>query len=217
MKWIDRLERKEDGTDYSPSFIDLEVKADGDSGEITGYGSVFGNVDHDGDIIQPGAFVESLKDRMPAMLWQHDTRQPIGVWESVQEDAKGLLMKGRLVAEGKGKEALALLKAGALKGLSVGFISREAMRDDETGIRTITKADLYEVSVVTFPANEMAGVLGVKASDIRSKTDLERHLRKAGASRTEAKEIAHNFIPRSDLELREAVNQAADIKALLKR
>lgn len=169
-------------------------------GLIEGYGAVYDATDRDGDIIAGGAFAHSLKDRKPLMLWQHNAREPIGVWDMVRNDKHGLYLKGRLASEGRGKEARELVSMGALTGLSVGFITRESSRDPVTGVRTIHEADLFEVSLVTFPANEEARIRKIKnAEDINSLRDLEYALRNAGASKTAARSVCSNFVARKDL------------------
>jgi len=174
--------------------VALEIRAVGDDGTIEGYGSVFGVRDDYDDVIAPGAFLESLKAHkaagtMPAMLWQHSADEPIGVWSEMTEDAKGLRVKGQLaLATTRGKEAHALLKLGALNGLSIGFMSKQWSYDRETEVRTLTEIDLWEVSLVTFPANDKARVTNVKAasSDIAAPKDAERILRDAGFSKADA-------------------------------
>ena len=172
----------------------LEIRAVSDDGTIEGYGSVFGVRDDYDDVIAAGAFVDSLKAHkaagtMPAMLWQHDAEEPIGVWLEMTEDAKGLRVKGRLALETvRGKEAHALLKLGALNGLSIGFVSKEWAYDRDSEVRTLTEIDLWEVSLVTFPANEAARVQGVKTIElIDDLKSAEQYLRDVGLSRTEAK------------------------------
>ena len=148
----------------------LQIKATGEDGSVEGYGSVFGVRDSYDDVIAGGAFGGSIKAHkaegtMPAMLWQHDAGQPIGIWTDMTEDAKGLHIKGKLALDTvKGKEAHALLKMGALNGLSIGFVSKQWAYDRETEVRTLTEIELWEVSLVTFPANEKARVTNVKAS-----------------------------------------------------
>lgn len=166
----------------------LEVKAIGEDGTFSGYGAVFGNVDSWGDIIAPGAFAESLsmlkaKGRLPAMLWGHDADHPIGVWTDMREDAKGLYVEGRLLINdvAKAKEAHALLKAGGISGLSIGFISKNWTWDEQQDARTLNQIDLWEVSLVTFPANDEARVSDVKSIEqISTVRDLERFLREEG-------------------------------------
>lgn len=123
---------------------------------ISGYASVFGRKDQGGDIVLPGAYAESLRKlqaagRRAKMLWQHDPAQPIGVWDEMREDGRGLLVKGRILTEvEKGREAAALLSAGAIDGLSIGYRTLRAERDGK-GQRLLQELDLWEVSLVTFP------------------------------------------------------------------
>lgn len=171
----------------------LTVKAAGDDGSIEGYGSAFGVRDNYDDVIAAGAFAASLKAHkaegtMPAMLWQHDSDEPIGVWTSMTEDEKGLKVVGKLALDTvRGKEAHALLKMGALNGLSIGFVSKQWAYDRESEVRTLTEIELWEVSLVTFPANQKARITNVKSADeIKTPKDIERILREAGISRAYA-------------------------------
>jgi uncharacterized protein len=156
----------------------LEVKALDDAGTFEGYASVFGNVDNGGDKVLPGAFVEGLayarrNGRTVKMLWQHDPDQPIGVWDDLAEDAKGLWGKGRLVMEvPKAREVHALMKAGAVGGLSIGYRTKEAA--PEGNVRLLKKLDLFEISVVTMPMNERAKVLTIKADGLEEITEKLR-------------------------------------------
>jgi len=123
---------------------------------VSGYASVFGRRDQGGDVVLPGAYGASLArlagaGRRVKMLWQHDPGQPIGVWEEVREDDRGLWVKGRLLADvARGREAAALLAAGAIDGLSIGYRTLKADRGPE-GERRLAEIDLWEVSLVTFP------------------------------------------------------------------
>lgn len=145
----------------------LEIKSLTDEGVIEGYGAVFGNVDNGGDKIMPGAFVDGLATgrragRTVKMLWNHDPSHPIGVWEDLAEDAKGLWGKGRLVMEvPKAREVHALMKAGAISGLSIGY--RTKASEPDGAVRLLKAVDLYEISPVTFPMNDRAKVTMVKA------------------------------------------------------
>lgn len=189
------LERRDAATERRSTVVRLEQRAVQEDGSIEGYGSVFGVVDDWGDIIAPGAFAATLAAHkaagtMPAMLWQHRDAEPIGVWTEMVEDARGLRVKGQLVLESpRGKEAYALLKAGALNGLSIGFIARKWSWDNTTDIRTLQEVDLWEVSPVTFPANSLARVDNVKSTGqaINTIRDAERALRDAGLSAEQAK------------------------------
>jgi HK97 family phage prohead protease len=187
----------------------LEVKAEGDEGVITGYGSVFGNVDSYGDVIEPGAFAASITKRNPKMLWQHRMDTPIGVWDEVKEDDRGLFMRGRLATKtAKGKEGLELVKMGALDGLSIGFRSVSDEMDGNT--RKLKQIDLYEVSLVTMPANDLATVTGVKNA-INDLRDFESLLREFGFNRDASKVIAsHGFKNYLD-RLREADSKEGQI------
>lgn len=145
--------------------MDLETKfhQPGNSGlavtngtEVSGYASVFGLKDQGGDIVMPGAYAASLKRHQAnggkvRMLWQHDQAQPIGVWDEITEDAHGLRVKGRLLSDvARGREAAALLEAGAVDGLSIGYRTIRAEKVPGGG-RKLVELDLWEVSLVTFP------------------------------------------------------------------
>ena len=132
---------------------------------ISGYASLFGKSDQGGDTVEKGAYGASLaKGRGVKMLWQHDPAQPIGVWDEVREDAKGLYVRGRLLADvARAREAAALLAAGAIEGLSVGYRTIRASKD-ENGRRRLKELELWEVSLVTFPMLPDARV-GAKGDD----------------------------------------------------
>ncbi|MEH6776191.1 MAG: HK97 family phage prohead protease [Cereibacter changlensis] len=124
--------------------------------KVEGYASIFGRRDQGGDVVLAGAYGGSLAalaaaGRRVKMLWQHDPGQPIGVWDEVREDATGLYVKGRIVTEvERGREAAALLAAGAIDGLSIGYRTLRAERDAKGG-RVLAEVELWEVSLVTFP------------------------------------------------------------------
>jgi uncharacterized protein len=199
----------------------LQIKAAGDDGTVEGYGSMFGVRDAYDDVIAAGAFADSLAAHrkagtMPAMLWQHSSSEPIGIWTEMAEDAKGLKIKGQLaLATARGKEAHELLKMGALNGLSIGFVSKQWAYERESEIRTLTEIELWEVSLVTFPANQAARVTNVKAADIaelKSIRQLERALRDAGLSEGSAKAFVA-AAKRIALDERDAHEAAAAMKA----
>jgi len=145
----------------------LSIKSLTDEGAFEGYASIFNTVDNGGDKVVPGAFVESLaegrrKGRRVKMLWDHNPREPIGVWDDMAEDAKGLWGKGRLILDvPKAREVHALLKGGAVDGLSIGYRTKESEPDGN--VRLLKKVDLWEVSIVTFPMNDRTKVTAVKA------------------------------------------------------
>ncbi|MBN8996501.1 MAG: HK97 family phage prohead protease [Rhizobiales bacterium] len=155
---------------------DIAVEADG---TFAGYASLFGKADLGRDMVMPGAFAESLRRRGAGgirMLWQHDPNQPIGIWLDMREDARGLHVKGRLAGGvGKAREVLALIRAGALDGLSIGYRTVRARKDASSGVRRLLEVDLFEVSVVTFPMLPGARVESVK------RATLGRTLRRAAA------------------------------------
>lgn len=166
--------------------LTLELKADA-AGVVSGYGSVFGGVDEYGDTVMPGAFVKSLTKRKPKMLWQHDMDEPIGVWDDVREDAKGLFVQGRLAMKTEGgMEAYELLSMGAIDGLSIGFrtIADEVVQG---GTRLLKEVDLWEVSFVTIPADQAAVVQSVKSA--MTERAFETMLRAQGFSRWDVKII----------------------------
>lgn len=193
----------------------FEVKSVDETGVFSGYGSVFGVVDSYRDVVQKGAFVQSLrrwqeKGRLPPVLWQHDRSQPIGVFTKMVEDERGLYVEGRLLADDvpQAKSALALLKAGALGGLSIGYREVAAEFDAETKTSRVQEVDLWEVSVVTFPANEAATVDSVKSGLAEGRlptlAEFEKFLREAGFSKSQATCVASHG-------LRVLLREAADV------
>ena len=135
----------------------------GEGAVLTGYASLFGIPDKAGDVVMPGAYAASLaalkaEGRRVKMLWQHDPAQPIGIWDELREDGRGLFVKGRLLTDvARGREALALVASGAVDGLSIGYRTRRAVRDGQ-GRRNLLELELWEVSLVTFPMLPQARV-----------------------------------------------------------
>ncbi len=201
-------------------------------GVFEGLASTFGSPDRTGDMIEPGAFRDSLGHaRRVKMLWQHDPRAPIGIWERIAETQAGLAVKGRLILEvQQAREALALLRAGAVDALSIGFsVPRTgASFDREKSLRRLTRIDLWEVSVVTFPANPDARVARVKGlsgagtgARLPSEREFERYLtRDAGFSRSQARTIVGSgykaLTPRRDAG-QESARSLEDLAARLRR
>lgn len=223
-----KLELREAVLEREVRYCPLEERAIGEDGSVEGYGSVFGVRDTYADIVAPGAFAASLTAHkeagtMPAMLWQHNGDEPIGVWDEMTEDKKGLKIKGRMALETvRGREAYALLKMGALNGLSIGFMTKEAEYDRETGVRTVTEVDLWEVSVVTFPANPKARTTTVKAADVAAITTIrqaEKALRDAGFSDDAAKALIAvvKRLGIDERDARDAEAQVAEAVARLQR
>jgi uncharacterized protein len=140
-----------------------EVSADG---AFEGYASLFGVVDLGRDRVVPGAFRECLARKPPRavkLLWQHDPLHPLGLWEEISEDNRGLKVRGQLnLAVTKAREVHALMRSGAVDGLSIGFRTERSRKDAATGVRNLEKLDLWEVSIVTFPMLPGARVSTVK-------------------------------------------------------
>lgn len=156
----------------------LEMKSLGVDGAFAGYASVFNNLDSQRDIVRPGAFAATLRTRKypVQLLWQHQWDAPIGVITSIFEDRQGLYVEGRLLMEvAKAREAYALLKARAVRGLSIGFTVKKSRRDADTGARELLAVDLWEVSLVTLPANDSAQVTVVKTQ--HSQKDEDKMMR----------------------------------------
>jgi len=199
----------------------FQLKAIEDDGVFSGYGSVFGVRDSDGDIIMPGAFTKTIAranetGRLPKMLWQHQIDTIIGKFTAMREDDYGLFVQGSILLEiEKGREAYALMKAGVLDGMSIGFNIIDGQRGADG--RMITEVDLWEVSLVTWGANPAALVTNVKAKE--SIRDFEAFLREAGFSRREAVAIAASGYKalRDEREARDESEQetAARLKNLI--
>lgn len=183
--------------------VPFEVKAEdvNSDGTFKGYGSTFGGKpDSYGDVVARGAFLETISKGGRngfgiAMLWQHNYDMIPGVWTSLMENSKGLKVEGKLALETQlGHDAHALMKMDppAIKGLSIGYTVDKAdvERDPKTEIRTLKRIELWEISLVTFPANTRAQVTGVKNFECaKTAREFEAALRDAGLSVREAKYI----------------------------
>jgi HK97 family phage prohead protease len=136
-------------------------------GAFEGYASLFRIADLGKDVVEPGAFRDSLARRGAAgikLLWQHDPTEPIGRWLELREDSRGLHVRGRLsLAVARAREIHALMRDGAIDGLSIGFRSERARTEPRSGLRRLEKVDLWEISLVTFPMLPQARVSAVKA------------------------------------------------------
>lgn len=218
---------KSDETASRKSFT-FEVKAVEEDGTFKGYGSVFGVVDFYNEVVVAGAFKKSLSKHkregtMPALLWQHDPHEPIGIFTTMKEDEKGLYVEGKLFIDASvpnADKAYTLLKNGALTGLSIGFMTIADTWDDKKKLRNLTEVDLWETSLVTFPANTAARITAVKnlaGLNVEQLHQYKRHieiaLRDAGASIGVAQYVA-SLIPASrDAKGVESAKSALD-KAL---
>nr|WP_075519061.1 HK97 family phage prohead protease [Moritella viscosa]SHO17767.1 Sb5 [Moritella viscosa] len=176
----------------------FKVKSfDPETGCFEGYANTFDFKDHAWDITQKGAFITSLEEHkqagtMPKMFWHHKRDEPIGVWTEMYEDEHGLYAKGRLVLEvTKAKEAHALMKAGALGGLSIGYRVVREMWNNETDANELHEVKLDEVSVVTMACNEESKITAVKScfeqDELPTERQMEKALRELGLSRKQAK------------------------------
>jgi uncharacterized protein len=204
------------------SGLPLDAKAVSEAGTIEGYVSVFGNVDSYGEIVEPGAFTDSLlktekSKRKVKLLWQHDTFEPIGIWDELTEDKKGLWGKGRLLLDVSetARKAHGLLLEGALDGLSIGYRTlRAEPKPGKEGVTSLVKLDLLEASVVTFAANDRARVEVVKSildsGALPTVREFEGLLRDAGFSKAKAAAIAAGATP----HLRGEPEAKADDQAL---
>lgn len=148
-------------------FLPMPPARIGTDGLFEGYASLFRIADLGKDVVEPGAFRESLLRRGPSgvkLLWQHDPAEPIGRWLSLAEDARGLFVRGRLaLAVARAREIHALMREGAIDGLSIGFRPEKARTEPRTGLRRLERVDLWEVSIVTFPMLPQARISAVKA------------------------------------------------------
>jgi len=191
----------------------MEIKELDDTGSFDGYASIFGNVDLGGDVIERNAFTEMVKneDGNVVVLWQHDTRTPIGVASVVQDDV-GLKFKGKLILDdAAARKAHAHMKAKSVRGMSIGYdVLEGGARMLDSGIRSLVKLKLWEISLVTFGMNPMAGVADVKqALQITNIREFEEHLRDAGFSKEAAKILCRSY---KDLPgQRDAVREASEI------
>lgn len=181
---------------FAASSVIGKVERDG---TFCGYASLFGKADLANDVVEAGAFSRAIRLRGTSgirMLFQHDPGEPIGTWLDIAEDERGLLVRGRLTpGVAKAGEVLELMRAGALDGLSIGFRTVRARKDGKTGMRRIIEADLWEISVVTFPMQPGARVESVKeiaggGQALPSIREFERWLtRDAKLTRFEARAV----------------------------
>jgi HK97 family phage prohead protease len=186
---------------YLTKSVELDLKSLTDQGQFSGYGSVFGNVDKGGDIVEAGAFGKSLEQwskngRAVPVLWQHKTDEPIGAWTNLSEDKHGLLGDADLWIDDAPYARIAHkgMKTKTITGLSIGYRIKRDSYDKKTGVTTLHELDLVEISVVTNPMNDEARIADVKsmiaAGKLPSLKEFEEFLREAGFSGTQATAIA---------------------------
>jgi len=202
---IDKLDAVTNSTEKQ--YLNFEIKQTSDNGTFSAHAAVFNNVDLQGDIILPGAFAKSIKQRNKPirLLSQHDPRKPIGIITKATEDDKGLFVEGKLALEvQEAKEMRALLKLGAIDSLSIGFQTIDSEFNEDKNIHILKEIELFEVSFVTFPANEEAEVVRIKDNiqqqvvskkgitnldNIETLRDAESYLRSEGLSKNKATAI----------------------------
>lgn len=182
--------------------VEIKLAADAKEGTVEGYGSMFSLMDRGGDIVLPGAYTKSLKEwrkmkQLPAMLWSHNTDEPIGIWTEMEEDEKGLKVKGELILDvPQAKVVHSLMKAKAVRGMSIGYRTKQSDWDRTTGARLLKEVELFELSLVAIPMLKEAQVTSVK-----SEFDApfwEKTFRDGGLSNREAK-IATSLVRKNAL------------------
>lgn len=195
--------------------VSFEIKSyheEDEERKFSGYANTFDHKDRAGDITMKGAFTKSLKKHLeegtrPLMLMHHDHSRPVGVWEKLVEDEKGLYVEGRLTKGVRdADEAYALLKDGALNSMSIGYKVVDESWDNTKSANLLHQVDLFEISLVSIPANEQSTVISVKSDDGVNTRALERVLRDAGLSRSEAKTLLSKGVSGLSQQ-REAVNE----------
>lgn len=208
--------------------VSLSVKSLEDDGSFSGYASVFDVVDSYSDVVKKGAFVASIerlksKNRKLPILWMHDSTKPIGTFTKLIEDEYGLYVEGKLLIDDvtQAKEAYALLKAEAISGMSIGYYLKKFEVDKEEGVWNLTELDLFETSLVTFPANDDARVLDVKSKldegELPSLKEFEKFLREAGFSKTQATAVANHGLSKLHKEQSESVSVLDGVLDILNR
>lgn len=207
-------------------FLNLEIKQEEltEEGTFKGYAAMFGNQDSYGDIIEKGAFLKTINEKgcRIKLLWQHNTREIIGKFTSMREDEKGLFVEGKLFLGGDvplATQAYRLLKEGAITGMSIGYRTlKERFDAEKKNIRYLEEVDLFEASLVTFPANMEATVtdvksegekkreINIKIDDVKDLKDITIFLKEHGLTKTErnaiVKKIKEHVI--SDYEQKKA-------------
>ena len=214
----ENLEIVNDILDLECDYKELDTD---DDGTFEGYASVFNNKDLGNDVIKQGAFSESIKGKKPKqikLLYQHKTDEPIGVIDSLVEDARGLKIKGRLaMGTQKGKEVFELMKMGALDSMSIGYrlTPDDYKYSDKLKKRTITNLDLMEISMVTFPMNPKAKITKVKLAEMNVR-EIEHYLRDVGLmSSSVAKQSANILYKSFNPEVNEQRDVVDSVKHLI--
>lgn len=205
--------------------FNLAIKAVQEDGFFSGYGAVFGNIDWYNDVILPGAFKVSLdkwktKNKFPPVLWNHNDSEPIGIYTNIYEDEKGLFVEGKLLIDDvpRAKSTHALLKAGAIDGLSIGYSTKKANQQGN-GIRELIEVDIGEISIVTQPANDRSLITSVKSKldegELPTLPEFEKFLRESGFSKSQSTAIASKGLRSLLSESEEQIKEAKSVSNAL--
>jgi len=201
----------------------LEIKTL-NKGEFEGYGSVFGNVDFGGDVVMPGAFKRTLAEHrltktLPLMFWMHKPDQIPGKWLEMEEDSKGLYVKGVLADTQLGRDVHTLLGMKAVRGLSIGYATKDQDFTDE-GIRLLKDVELYETSIVSIAMNPLADVTHAKTRLSEAgeyvpelaefKRKCEQFFREEGISKNNARLFVSNMFRAATGETPEATGETLE-------
>jgi HK97 family phage prohead protease len=220
--------KKEEDMEVEHDILDLECEYKemdtDDDGSFEGYASVFNNKDLGNDVIRQGAFTKTITGRKASsikLLYQHKTDEPIGVIDSLEEDKRGLKIKGRLaMGTQKGREVFELMKMGALDSMSIGYrLQPDGYKyDDKNKRRVIKEVDLMEVSMVTFPMNPKAKITKVKLAEMDAR-EIEAYLRDVGVMSTAVAKQTANVLYKSyqEINLYEQRDVVDSIKQLINK
>jgi len=162
-----------------------------------GYASTFGNLDLGDDVVMPGAFIKSLSERQPKLLWQHDHSEPIGIFQEVKEDNIGLFVDAKLPKSDTFVEGRVIpqIKVGSINSMSIGFRTIKSEFDTETDIRKIIEVKLFEISLVSIPMNTQAMITAFKGLELngdyafRNMGQVSKFLKGKGLSNKETDDI----------------------------
>lgn len=169
--------------------VDLNIKSLNDSSSeyftFDGFASTFLNIDKQNDVMMPGCFMESLKEFTPSLLWQHDWDEPLGVFSKCNEEKEGLCVSAKMPKEDSlvSGRVMPQMKCGSIRKMSIGFVPQEWTYNKDNDITYMNKVKLYEISLVTIPANPLAEVTGFKSLDeIENLRELNEYLKSYGIS-----------------------------------
>ncbi len=183
-----------------PCHIELKQMDDPDFFFFEGYASTFGNLDRTDDIVMQGAFLESLSEMKPKLLWQHDTSEPIGIFEKIREDEKGLFVTGKMPKKDSfvSGRVIPQMEIGSINSMSIGFRTIKSEFDTETEIRKLIKVKLFEISLVSIPANPEAIITAFKDIDLENNVfqnigHISKFLKEKGLSKKETDDIVFSL------------------------